>query len=60
MSHTGNIYTRVFYQEKSEKWYPLDVLRNHALDKSEYEIANELWRNFLAGMSPSQQASRKR
>jgi len=27
-SHTGNIYDRIFYKEKNDKWYPIDVLRN--------------------------------
>lgn len=27
-SHTGNIYDRIFYKEKNNKWYPIDVLRN--------------------------------
>jgi hypothetical protein len=24
ISNTGNVYTRVFYQDKDERWYPLD------------------------------------
>ena len=43
ISHTGNIYTRVLYQERNAKWYPLDLLRNKALDRQGLEIANKLW-----------------
>ena len=27
-AHTGNVYERIFYQEKNNKWYPLDVMRS--------------------------------
>jgi len=26
-AHTGNVYERIFYQEKNDRWYPLDVMR---------------------------------
>lgn len=48
ISHTGNVYTRVFYKERNEKWYPLDSLRNEKLAEQEQEIARELWAAFLA------------
>lgn len=48
ISHTGNVYTRILYKEKNGKWYPLDLLRNAALDKKEQEIAQSLWLDFLA------------
>jgi hypothetical protein len=48
ISHTGNVYTRVLYKEKNGKWYPLDLLRNAALDRKEQEIAQALWFAFLA------------
>ena len=51
ISHTGNIYRQVLYQEKNGKWYPLDLLRNRVLVKKEHEIAQALWRVFLAKMS---------
>jgi hypothetical protein len=53
ISHTGNIYTRVLYQERNLKWYPLDVLRNKVLAKQEQEIARNLWEEFMAKMNPS-------
>jgi hypothetical protein len=51
ISHTGNICTRVLYRERSGTWYPLDILRNKALEKREAEIARELWENFMASVS---------
>lgn len=51
ISHTGNIYTRVLYRERNGKWYPLDLLRNEALDKQEKEIAKSLWEAFMAKMT---------
>lgn len=53
ISHTGNIYTRVLYQERNGRWYPLDCLRDAALDKQEQEIAKGLWDDFLAKMTAS-------
>ncbi len=42
-SHTGNIYSRILYQETNKKWYPLDVLRNAAIAKDEHQIIKERW-----------------
>jgi hypothetical protein len=53
ISHTGNIYNRVLYRESNGKWYPLDLLRNKALDKQEQEIAKGLWDAFMAKMTLS-------
>ncbi len=27
LSHTGNVYTSMYYQESNGRWYPLDLLR---------------------------------
>ena len=51
ISHTGNIYTRVLYRERNGIWYPLNVLRNKALEKQEQEIARNLWDDFIGKMS---------
>jgi hypothetical protein len=51
ISHTGNIYARVLYRERNGKWYPLDLLRNKALDKQEQEIAKGLWEAFITKMT---------
>ena len=42
-SHTGNIYDRIYYQEKNGKWYPLNVLRNAAIAKDEHQLIREQW-----------------
>jgi hypothetical protein len=33
--------------------YPLELLRNHTLDKREQEIANALWKDFMTKMTAS-------
>jgi len=43
ISHTGNIYKRVFYKEANGSWYPLEDLRNYGIDCSEREILKNLW-----------------
>jgi hypothetical protein len=41
-SHTGNIYDRIFYKEKNDKWYPIDVLRNIvSVKKDEHQLVFE-------------------
>ncbi len=47
-SHTGSIYTRVVYQEKNEKWYPLEVLRSAATAKDEHALIKEHWSRIEA------------
>jgi len=42
-SHTGNIYQRVFYQERNEKWYPIDVLRKAKEATEEHRLIREQW-----------------
>lgn len=43
ISNTGNVYTRIFYQDKDECWYPLDDLRSGVQAKSERKLLNETW-----------------
>ena len=50
ISHTGNIYEQVFYREINRRWYPLEILRNRALQKAEHEIAQSHWLAFLTSM----------
>lgn len=47
LSHTGNVYTRFFYQEKDGRWNPLELLRNARIAKREQEIAFNLWQELL-------------
>lgn len=42
-SHTGNVYTRVLYQEGDGKWYPLEMLRRAAEAKEEQALIRERW-----------------
>jgi hypothetical protein len=56
ISHTGNIYKRVLYREENGKWYPLDVLRNRALQKVEHKTAQALWTKFMAKMTSARQS----
>ncbi|MFA7097846.1 MAG: hypothetical protein WC383_15365 [Gammaproteobacteria bacterium] len=43
ISNTGNVYTRVFYQDRDQCWYPLDDLRSGVQAKVERALLNELW-----------------
>jgi len=43
ISNTGNVYTRVFYQDRDGGWYPLDDLRRGVQAKVERTLLNELW-----------------
>ncbi len=43
ISNTGNVYTRVFYQDKDECWYPLNDLRSGVQTKRERQLLNETW-----------------
>ena len=43
ISNTGNVYTRVFYQDKDGRWYPLDDLRAGVRAKKERQLLNETW-----------------
>jgi len=42
-SHTGNVYSRVLYREKNEKWYPLERLRRAAEATEEHALIKERW-----------------
>lgn len=43
ISNTGNVYARVFYQDKDGCWYPLDDLRAGVRVKKERQLLNETW-----------------
>jgi len=60
ISHTGNIYKRVLYQERNGTWYPLDILRDRTLEKQEQEIARNLWDEFMAKMTSQSPMQRDR
>jgi hypothetical protein len=43
ISNTGNVYTRVFYQDRDKRWYPLDDLRTGVQAEGERHLLNGLW-----------------
>lgn len=43
ISNTGNVYTRVFYQDEDQLWYPLDDLRNGVQAAGERKLLGDLW-----------------
>lgn len=43
ISNTGNVYTRVFYQDRDQRWYPLDDLRTGVQAEGERQLLNGLW-----------------
>lgn len=43
LSHTGNVYERVFYQEKDGRWCPLDWLRQAELAVAENGLIRAAW-----------------
>lgn len=43
ISNTGNVYARIFYQDKDECWYPLDDLRSGVQAKRERQLLKETW-----------------
>ena len=53
ISHTGNVYTRFFYQESDRLWYPLELLRNAQVAKAEQVIAHRLWNDLTQRMASS-------
>ena len=47
-SHTGNVYTYVFYEESDGKWYPLRNLREkkHQKHQKHQKIAEKFWARY--------------
>ncbi len=43
LSHTGNVYERIFYQESDGRWYPLDDLRQGVLGDAERNLLASTW-----------------
>lgn len=55
-SHTGNIYTRVLYQEGNGKWFPLQTLRSAAEAQEEQVLLKEKWAEILNSLLPQIQS----
>ena len=43
ISNTGNVYSRVFYQDHDKRWYPLDDLRAGLRVTVERQLLHDLW-----------------
>ena len=54
ISHTGNVYSRVFYRERNGCWYPLDDLRRGVQAGAERDLLASTWREVerLLGWRP--------
>lgn len=59
MAHTGNVYSRVLYQAKSGRWYPLEVLRYAAIEDQAHAIGGQLWDEFMKKMQALRDAPRR-
>lgn len=46
ISHTGNVYTRVFYLDTDERWYPLADLREGVLASAERQLIADAWQSL--------------
>lgn len=52
ISHTGNVYEQVLYQEPNGLWYPLKVFRDEKIAAEENQIARAFWDDLKALLSP--------
>jgi hypothetical protein len=43
ISHTGNVYERVFYMEENNKWYPIAHLREGVRARAERGVISSIW-----------------
>lgn len=62
ISNTGNVYTRIFYRDKDECWYPLDDLRSGVQATRERQLLHETWAQIemSLGWRPISMAKRLR
>lgn len=44
LSHTGNVYSHIFYKDSDEKWYPLADLRDGVRVAAERTVIEDVWR----------------
>lgn len=51
ISHTGNVYEQVLYQEPNGLWYPLKVFRDEKIADEENQIARAFWDDLKASLS---------
>lgn len=62
ISNTGNVYTRVFYEDRDKRWYPLDDLRMGVQAVGERHLLHGLWAEVeqKLGWRPTPVADRSR
>lgn len=60
ISHTGNVYDRVFYQAKDGRWYPLKVLRSATIEDQAHAIGGQLWDEFMKKMLALRDAPKRK
>jgi hypothetical protein len=62
ISHTGNVYTRVFYLDNDERWYPLADLREGVLASAERQLIADAWQalELQLGWRPVIKPSKKK
>jgi len=52
ISHTGNVYEQVLYQEPNRLGYPLKMFRDEKIADEENQIARAFWKDLKASLSP--------
>ncbi len=68
LSHTGNVYTSLFYKESNDRWYPLDLLREGVRADAERQVIYAAWAELerllgfrpIARARPARKSSRKK
>ena len=62
ISNTGNVYSRIFYQDHDERWYSLDDLRTGVQAAAERQLLRDLWAQVeqALGWRPAPASSKRR
>jgi hypothetical protein len=50
ISHTGNVYEQILYQEENGHWYPLKLFRNGEIADEEHAMAQAFWKDLETSM----------
>ncbi|PKO70215.1 MAG: hypothetical protein CVU22_02430 [Betaproteobacteria bacterium HGW-Betaproteobacteria-16] len=62
ISNTGNVYTRLFYEEPGGRWFPLNDLREGVQAVGERKLLNDTWQHVeqVLGWRPTSPKKGKR
>lgn len=52
ISHTGNVYEQILYQERNGMWYPLKLFRDGEIADEEHAMAKAFWQDLEAHIKP--------